>query len=445
MNARRDETVDLLQALIRNACVNDGTVSSGGESRSVATLAGYLDDPGTVFEPEPGRQSVLYRVPGADPNAPTLLMMGHTDVVPVNEAGWTHDPFAAVIDDGFIWGRGAIDMLNVTAAMAVAFRPYLKGEVSPPAGDLMFLAVADEEASGTHGARFLTENHWDELAADFVLTEIAYPPIDLGGGVRYPVSVGEKGPFWTHVHAKGTPGHGSTPYGSDNALEALVGGLAALFETDSLVGITDIWRGFVDGLGLDADLAAELVDPERVDAAIDRINATDPRLATYLHACTHLTVSPNVVEGGMKMNMIPDQAVGQIDLRALPGQDRSDVDAYLGKSMRRYADRLTLEPQADFLATESRPTGDLWDVIVASLEKLTGSDAVVPTLMPASTDARFFRARGSVAYGVGLFDERVSFPEFLSMFHGNDERVSVESVGLTVALFDEVLARWRDR
>ena len=157
MNARRDETVDLLQALIRNACVNDGTVSSGGESRSVATLAAYLDDPGTVFEPEPGRQSVLYRVPGADPNAPTLLMMGHTDVVPVNEAGWTHDPFAAVIDDGFVWGRGAIDMLNVTAAMAVAFRPYLKGEVSPPAGDLMVLAVADEEASGTHGARFLTE------------------------------------------------------------------------------------------------------------------------------------------------------------------------------------------------------------------------------------------------------------------------------------------------
>lgn len=445
MKAHRAETVALLQALIRNGCVNDGTVGSGDESRSVSTLADYLDDPGMVFEPEPGRQSVLYRVPGTDPTAPSLLLMAHTDVVPVNEAGWSHDPFAAVIDDGFVWGRGAVDMLNMTAAMAVAFRPFLQGEVAPPSGDLMFLAVADEEASGTHGARFLTENHWDAVNADFVLTEIAYPPIDMGSGLRYPVSVGEKGPFWTHVRATGTPGHGSTPYGSDNAIEALVGGLAALFEADSLVEITDIWRGFVDGLGLDPDLAAELVDPERIDAAIDRINATDPRLATYLHACTHLTVSPNVVDGGMKMNMIPDEAIGQIDLRALPGQDRPDVDAYLGKSMGRYADRLTLEPQADFLATESRPNGDLWDVIVASLEALTGSNAVVPTLMPASTDARFFRARGSVAYGVGLFDDRVSFPEFLSMFHGNDERVSVESVGLTVSLFDEILARWRDR
>lgn len=445
MNERRSETVALLQALIRNRCVNDGTVGSGGESRSVATLASYLDEPGMVFEPAPGRESVLYRVPGSDPNAPSLLLMAHTDVVPVNEAGWTRDPFGAVIDDGFVWGRGAVDMLNVTAAMAVAFRPFLKGEVPAPSGDLLFLAVADEEASGTHGARFLTENHWDEVGADFVLTEIAYPPIDMGTGLRYPVSVGEKGPFWTQVHATGIPGHGSTPYGSDNALSALVGGLAALFEADSLVEITDIWRGFVAGLGLDPDLAEELVDPERVDAAIDRINATDPRLATYLHACTHLTVSPNVVRGGVKMNMIPDEAVGQIDLRALPGQDRPDVDAYLNKSMGRYADRLTLEPQADFVATESRPNGDLWDVIVASIEGLTGSSAVIPTLMPASTDARFFRARGSVAYGVGLFDDRISFPEFLSMFHGNDERVSVESVGLTVSLLDEILARWRDR
>jgi acetylornithine deacetylase/succinyl-diaminopimelate desuccinylase-like protein len=304
--------------------------------------------------------------------------------------------------------------------------------------------VADEEAAGTHGAQYITEHAWDEVGADYVLTEIAYPPIDLGGGVRYPVSVGEKGPFWTHVHSTGTPGHGSTPFGADNALEPLIGGMAALFETPAMVGITDVWRGFVGGLGLDPDLERELLDPERIDGAIDRINATDPRLATYLHACTHLTVSPNVVDGGVKSNMIPDRAVAQVDLRAVPGQDRDDVDRFLEKAMGRYADQLRLEPQADFEATESLPQGSLWDAIVDAHEDVVGSRAVVPTLMPASTDARFFRARGSVAYGVGLFDDRVTFPDFLSMFHGNDERVSIESVGLTVTLLDRVLHHWRD-
>ena len=442
--ALREETVELLQALIRNACVNDGTVGSGHEYRSVATLAEYLGVEGTVFEPQPGRQSVLYRIEGTDAAAPSLLLMGHTDVVPVNEETWSRDPFGAEIADGFVWGRGAIDMLNVTAAMAVVFKRYLTGRRTPLRGDLMYLAVADEEAAGTHGAKYITDHAWDQVGADYVLTEIAYPPIDLGGGVRYPVSVGEKGPFWTHVHSAGTPGHGSTPFGADNALEPLVGGLAALFETPAMVGITDVWRGFVGGLGLDPDLERELLDPEQIDAAIDRINATDPRLATYLHACTHLTVSPNVIDGGVKSNMIPDVAVAQVDLRAVPGQDRDDVDRFLEKAMGRYADRLTLEPQADFEATESRPAGSLWEAIVDAHDDLVGTRAVVPTLMPASTDARFFRARGSVAYGVGLFDDRVSFPDFLSMFHGNDERVSIESVGLTATLLDRVLHHWRD-
>ncbi|HEY5650863.1 MAG TPA: M20/M25/M40 family metallo-hydrolase [Acidimicrobiia bacterium] len=444
MNASsKSETVVLLRDLIRNACVNDGTAESGHEYRSVETLNDYFGVEGTVFEPQPGRQSLLHRVEGADPSAPSLLLMGHTDVVAVNAAGWSVDPFAAEISDGFVWGRGAIDMLNLTAAMAVAFKPFLTGEAPPPPGDLLYLAVADEEAAGTHGAKHVTDHAWDQVGADYVLTEIAYPPIDLGGGVRYPVSVGEKGPFWTHVHSTGTPGHGSTPYGSDNALEPLIGGLASLFDAPAVVGITDVWRDFVGGLGLDAELEAELSDPDRIDAAIDRINASDPRLATYLHACTHLTVSPNVIDGGVKSNVIPDTAVAQIDLRAVPGQGRDDVDRFLGKAMGRYADRLRLEPQADFAATESRPSGSLWDVIVDACEDVTGSRAVVPTLMPASTDARFFRARGSVAYGVGMFDRRVSFPDFLSMFHGNDERVSVESVGLTVTLLERVLDRWR--
>ena len=437
------DVIELLQTLIRNACVNDGRPDAGNEHRSVRSIQAYIGSEGSVYEPLPGRQSVLYRVRGSDPDAPSLMMMGHTDVVPVNEAGWSKDPFGAEIEDGFVWGRGAIDMLNVTAAMAVVARPIITGEAPPLRGDFLYLAVADEEASGTHGADYLTANHWDDVAVDYLLTEIAYPPITLGGGVTYPVSVGEKGPFWTHVRSHGTPGHGSTPYGSDNALAPLIGGLASLLETPSPVAITDIWIQFVEGLDLDDDLARDLVDPDRVDDAIDRINVTDPRLATYIHACTHLTVSPNVIDGGVKANMVPDSALAQIDLRGVPGQDRRDVDEFLTKAMGRYADRLTLEPTADFESTSSAPSGSLWEVIVDAIEAETGSRSVIPTMMPASTDARFFRSRGTVAYGVGLFDTRVSFPDFLSMFHGNDERVSIESVEKTTRLLSDILDRWR--
>ena len=214
------EIAELLQILIRNACVNDGTVASGFEHRSVATLRDYLGEPGVEFEPHPGRTSVLYDLPASDPAAPKLLLMGHLDVVPADGAGWQHDPFGGDIVDGFVWGRGAVDMLNQTAAMAAVFKGYLRGVGKPPAGGLAFLGVADEEAGGRWGAHYLTENHWDQVRCDYLLTEIAYPPIRTGSGPAYPVSVGEKGPFWRRFRSAGTPGHASQPYGTDNALGA---------------------------------------------------------------------------------------------------------------------------------------------------------------------------------------------------------------------------------
>jgi acetylornithine deacetylase/succinyl-diaminopimelate desuccinylase-like protein len=439
------EDVALLQALIRNACVNDGRPESGQEFRSVETLSEYFGQAGEVFEPAPGRQSAVYRVKGRDPRAPALMMMGHLDVVPVNPAAWSHDPFVGEIADGFIWGRGAIDMLNLTSSMAVAFKPFLTGERERPPGDLVFLAVADEETAGGLGAARLVEERWDLVQCDYLLTEIAYPPIETTAGTAYPVSVGEKGAFWTVLRSRGTAGHGSTPFGKDNALEPLATAVSRLFSNPSPVLITEHWRGFVAGLGLDPQLAAALTDPDRVDWALDQLAASDPALAAYAHACTHLTVSPNVLSAGLKANVIPDQAHAEIDLRALPGMDRSDVDQYLRKTMGSAGDRIELTPVADHPATASDGSDRLWETIVDSIEDTTGSRRVIPTLMPAATDARFFRSKGIPCYGVGLFDQRIEFADFLTMFHGHDERVSVASVQATTRLLDRLLERWTAR
>lgn len=436
-----DPTVDLLRTLIRNRCVNDGTPESGHEYRSVETLIDYLGAAGEIIEPVKGRQSLVYRIPGHDPDAPSLALVPHLDVVPVSPRGWSVDPFAAEESDGLIWGRGAVDMLNVTAAMATVARPYISGE-KRLAGDLVLAAVADEENSGILGAKFLVEEHWDLVRADYLLTEVAYPALNTAAGAVYPVSVGEKGPYWTTIRSQGSTGHGSAPYGRENALEPMVAALHGLFTTPMPVAITDEWRRFVEEMGLDPDTAAALVDPDRVDEAIDRLAVDDPTFARYVHAATHLTVSPNEVAGGVKTNVIPDSAEAHIDLRALPGMDRDYVDQHLRKAMGSAADHVQLEPTADHPPNSSAVGNLLWEAIVDGIEAQTGSRRVAPALMTVATDARFWRRRGTVAYGVGLFDDRIGFGEFLSLFHGHDERVSAESVVLTTQLLGSVLERY---
>jgi acetylornithine deacetylase/succinyl-diaminopimelate desuccinylase-like protein len=438
------EVTELLQTLIRNKCVNDGTPESGHEERSVATLRDYLGQSGLEFEPRPGRTSVLYDLPATDRSAPKLLLMGHLDVVPVNESGWLHDPFGGEILDGFIWGRGAVDMLNQTAAMAAVFKRYLDGTKSAPPGGLAFLAVADEEAGGRFGAHYLTERHWDEVACDYLLTEIAYPPIRTATGLAYPVSVGEKGPFWRRLTASGTPGHASQPYATDNALVPLVRALSNLAGTPSPAVITPEWRTFVQGLELPDEEAGSLTDPARIDTAIGALFRDRPGFARYVHACTHLTVAPTVVRAGSKTNTIPDAGLAEVDVRVLPGQDAVTVEEHLRRTIGPDFGRLGIEPIADFPANATPPAGPLWVAVGDAIEELTGSRRLLPTLMPPTTDARFFRERGTQAYGVGLFDGGVDFDDFLGMFHGNNERVGVESLGLTAAVIARTVERLAD-
>jgi len=433
--------VDLLQQLIRNQCVNDGTVDSGHEARSVATLRDFLGVEGDIFEPVAGRQSLVYRVPGSDPTAPSLALVPHLDVVPVDQAGWTMDPFEAEIVDGFVYGRGAVDMLNVTAAMASAVRPYLIGEKAPR-GDLVFAAVADEEAGGRLGASHLVAERWDLVGADYLLTEVAYPGLTVGDHRAVPVSIGEKGAFWSVFETRGRPGHGSAPYGTDNALEKMVTALAGMIATPSPAAIVDEWIEFVRHLGLDEESVRRLTDIDQLDDEIDRIAVEDPILARYIHAATHLTISSTVLRAGTKTNVVADQARADVDIRGLPGMDREFVDAHLRKAMGSAAGHVDITPIMDSEASTSPVGNALWEAIGDAVEELDGHRNLAPTLTTVATDARFWRERGTVCYGVGLFDDRMGFSEMLSLFHGHDERVSAASVERTTHLYERVLERF---
>ena len=213
-------TVELLQALIRNACVNDGTSESGQEVRNADLLQSYLEGSGLAiqrYEPTPGRTSLVARIEGTDPSAPSLCLMGHTDVVPVSPDGWSRDPFGGELVDGEVWGRGAVDMLNLTAAQAVAFR-HLADQGFRPRGDLVYFAVADEESGSAHGARWMADNAADAIRADYVLTESGGIHSGSEEAPAISVHVAEKGVAWRRLTVRGTPGHGSMPFRTDNAL-----------------------------------------------------------------------------------------------------------------------------------------------------------------------------------------------------------------------------------
>jgi acetylornithine deacetylase/succinyl-diaminopimelate desuccinylase-like protein len=433
------EAVELLQHLIRNACVNDGTPASGHEVRSADLLHAYLDGAGLDigrYEPAPGRTSLVTRIEGSDPTAPTLLLMGHTDVVPANPDGWRHDPFGGELIDGEVWGRGAVDMLNLTASMAVATK-RLAREGFRPKGTLVYLAVADEEALGALGAGHLLDHEADAVRADYVVTESGGIPIPSPTGLKLPVIVSEKGSHWAQLRVSGTPGHGSQPYKTDNALVTAAAVVQRIAEYQPATEIHDTWRRFLEGMDYPREVVAPLLDPDRLVAACDDLPVG---MARQFHACTHTTFAPTIAHGGTKINVIPDQVDLQIDIRTLPGQGTAEVRAMLDEALGDLAPKVELIASHDDPSTESPIDTPLWDSLARVTDAFYTGAKVVPFMTVGATDARFFRRRGTTSYGFGLFSTDLSFEQYGSMFHGDDERIDVASLDLSTAMW-EALAR----
>jgi acetylornithine deacetylase/succinyl-diaminopimelate desuccinylase-like protein len=429
------EVTDLLQQLIRNQCVNDGTVASGEETRSAELLAGYLSGVGDheTFEPQPGRTSLVARLEGSDPDAPSLLLMGHTDVVPVNPDGWSRDPFSGELVDGFVWGRGAIDMLNLTASQAVAFRRLVESGFRPR-GSLIFLGVADEEAQGVWGAHWLLDHERESVYADYVLTESGGFQIPTERGTRLPVVVGEKGTFWSKLTVRGTPGHGSQPFRTDNAVVTAAEVVRRLADYRPDTQIHPSWRRFVEGMALDPDVLAALLSPEEFHSALDELPLG---VARHWHACTHTTFAPTVIHGGTKTNVIPDRVDLEVDIRTLPGQTGAETLDMLRDALGDLADVVDVQSHDD-PATESPIDTPLWDVLARVSSRLCAGSALVPSFMVGATDNRFYRRAGAVGYGFGLFSKRLAYEDYATMFHGNDERVDQESLALSTQLWEAV-------
>jgi acetylornithine deacetylase/succinyl-diaminopimelate desuccinylase-like protein len=432
------EVVDLLQQMIRNRCVNDGTVGSGEEQRNVDLLESFFAGSGLATErvsSAPGRESLVARIEGSDRSAPSLLLMGHTDVVPVNEDRWREDPFGGELIDGEIWGRGAIDMFNLTSSMAWTVRDLARSGFRPK-GDLIYLAVADEEAGGQYGAGHLLKTMPELVTADYVITESGGFPLPGADGTKLPVLVAEKGISWAKLVVTGTPGHGSMPIRTDNALIKGAEVVRRIGEFRPPTRIHDSWKAFVGAMGLPEDMTKPLTTEE---GFVDAIAALPIGMSRMAYSCSHTTFAPTVVHGGAKLNIIPDTIEIELDIRTLPGDGPDEVRDMIRTAIGDLADDVEIVFGVGHPATVSSMDTPLWDTLSRVAKRFYADSSIIPMLMVGATDARFFRDAGSVAYGFGMFSRKITMDELAAMGHGDDERIDLESLGMVTQLWDAVV------
>ena len=436
---RLEDIKQLLKDMIRNKCVNP----PGNEMRSIRTLQEFFSDRGVetrVFETADGRGNLFARIEGSDPKHPSLTLgPSHVDVVPVEDPStWRVNPWEAIEQDGFIWGRGSFDMLFIVACQAVVFSGLVE-EGFQPKGDLVFLAVSDEEAGGLFGAKWMVDNHPELVRTDFAVTEAGGIPITPS---RYVFMVGEKGVNWKRLKFRGEEGHGSMPYGVPNAVIKMSQAALRLSGYKPPVE-TRFVRDLVRGLRLNRLMRFFLGNRHLVRMAIKLSAKQDIGMAKALHALTVMTISPNVAQGGAKANVIAGQAILDVDIRTLPGQDNEYVMHHLRRALADLAPEVEIESApgiATSVANASPSQSEFVDTLREAIRQCTTPDAdLVPMLLTGASDSRFYRDVGTHAYGFSLLDDKLSLAEITKLAHGDDERVSIGSLRLTAEVYERLV------
>jgi len=448
--AEGDRCVGLLQDLIRIPTVNRGadTTTEGHERPAAEGVAEYLRAAGLeprLVEPEPGRTSVITRVAGTG-EKPPLLLTAHLDVVEAEPSRWRHPPFGGEIHDGYVWGRGAIDMKHMAAMSATVMALLAKGAHDKKlARDVIFAAVADEEAGSAKGSFWVVDQHPDLVRAEYALGEIGGFSLHLFGRTFYPIQIAEKGTCWVRATFRGQPGHGSMP-DPNSAVIKLARALARLGKTRLPIHPTEaVELSF-------AQIAANLPQPQRavlgklttpqVAGLILDYLVRDPNQRRSFGALLSNTATPTVVRAGTKSNVIPSLATVEIDGRTLPGQS---TDAFLAE-LREALGPADIEP-ADFEVLNAHPPTTtphetaLFEQLQASLRRHDPHGIPIPFMIPGFTDAKAFSKLGTKYYGFApvKFDPTREL-DFSRMYHGDDERAPVAGLhwGLQV-LFDAVV------
>ncbi len=410
-------TARIAQDLIRFPSVNWGEGRSDGEAEAAAYVEAELQRLGLktrMFEPEPGRVSVVTRVEGAAPG-PALVVHGHTDVVPADPKHWTVDPFGGEVKDGMLWGRGAVDMKNMDAMMLAALGEVLESG-RRPARDLVVAFFADEEAGGLLGAHWLVEHHPELFdGATEAISEVGGYSVDLKGTRAYLLQTGEKALVWIRLTARGRVSHGSM-LNRQNAVTRLAEAVVAVGREDWPIRLTDTTRALVDELGRILG-----VDPQQ--AGPDAVVLETGTAAGFLLATLRTTTNPTVLTAGYKHNVVPDEASALIDMRTLPGEE----EQVLARVRQLVGDDIEVDVVHTDIGLENPFSGPLVDRIVELLGRHDPGAPVLPYLLSGGTDNKSMAALGITGYGFAPLKLPEGF-DYQALFHGVDERVPISAL-----------------
>ncbi len=433
-----NESVQLLSKLIQNKCVNP----PGNEIANLKTIESHLKSKGIecqIFESAPNRGNLLARIKGAKDGPKLMFGPSHVDVVPVsNPEKWSEDPFGGIVKDGFVWGRGAMDMLFIVVTQVQAFVKIYKEGIEK--GELILFIVSDEEAGGTYGVKWMMENHPDLIETDFCISEMGGAFLADGKVV---FMIGEKGGAWKKIEFKGTPGHGSMPYGSNNAVVKASKAILRIQKyCDNKIPLTTEYLGYLaDGLGMGKIQKFMVTTKSLLPLTLKLIGRKDPDTAKIIHSLSRMTMSPNMVKGGIKANIIASNASISVDIRTLPGQDEEYVLKHLNKALgdlAKEAEIIQIEEEdggVNSKGNASEPSSDFVSLLEKSVSMEFPGSTLVPFLMPGVTDMRYFREKGVQSYGFSLLDPATTSKDMASLPHGIDERIRVKTVELTLKVY----------
>jgi acetylornithine deacetylase/succinyl-diaminopimelate desuccinylase-like protein len=433
-----DEVVGLVSALIRFDTSNTGELeTTKGEAECAQWVAEQLREVG--YSPEylesgaPGRGNVFARLPGADPTRGALLIHGHLDVVPAEAADWSVHPFSGAISDGYVWGRGAVDMKDMCGMMLAVARHFKRAGIVPPR-DLVFAFVADEESGGKYGAQWLVRNRPDlfagvsEAVGEVGGFSVTLPRRDGGERRLYLIETAEKGLLWMRLTARGRAGHGSMIH-DDNAVSAIAAAVARIGSHQFPVVLTESVAAFLVAVAEETGYSFDIDSPD-LEGAIAKLGP----IARLVGATLRDTANPTMLKAGYKANVIPATAEAVIDCRVLPGRQAAferEIDELIGPG-------ITREWISELGSYETSFDGDLVDSMNAALLAADPEARIVPYMLSGGTDAKAFADLGIRCFG---FVPLRLPPEldFAALFHGVDERVPVDALQFGARVLENFL------
>jgi acetylornithine deacetylase/succinyl-diaminopimelate desuccinylase-like protein len=430
------EAQELLQGLIRFNTVNP----PGAERPAQEHLAAHLSAAGFACEllgAEPDRPNLVARLRG-ERDGPTLCYLGHVDTVLADPAEWNsaHDPWSGDVAEGYVWGRGALDMKSQVAAEIAAAASLARSGWRPARGELLIVAVVDEETGGSLGAEWITREHPDMVRCDMLINEGAGCVFEYGGARRYGVCCAEKGVFRFTLTTDGVAGHASMPSMGVNALLKMAPLLQRLGARQPAYELTAEPRAFLAAIG---------EDPEDPAGSVARLRAADERLATMFEPMLGVTFAPTRISASEKINVIPSRAVLKVDCRAPPGLGEEQVRRAIDEVLGAEADSpppFRIEFTERVVGNRSPMTSPLMDAISEWVSECDPGARTAPTILPGFTDSRHFRAAFADCVAYGFFPQRhQSLPETAPLIHGADERIDVRDLAFAAEFFRDLALR----